>query len=152
MHKLCNALKSGECQWKRFTVPEEQPYVDEIKVCHTNGEVVRKWRKKRSNVGVKCKCVDYSSDKENERVQSKKQKVIDEGKDDFSKKATVKKLQAPTGHKYISDSQIDEYSTKIGLIHILIDDVLLVKFCPKALKVVCLDIWENLVPRYCRYA
>ena len=49
-------------------VPEEQPYVDEIKVCHTNGEVVRKWRKKRSNVGVKCKCVDYSSDKENERV------------------------------------------------------------------------------------
>ena len=110
MHKLCNALKSGECQWKRFTVLEEQPYVDEIKVCHTNGEVVRKWRKKRSNVGVKCKCVDYSSDKENERVQSKKQKVTRQRKDSSVKKATVKNLQATTSCEYISDSDMDEHS------------------------------------------
>ena len=84
---------------------------DAVNYC-TNGKFVGKQRKKRSDAGVKHKCVDDSSDnlKENERVESKKQKVTRQRKDSSAKKATMKKLQATTSCEYISDSEMDEHS------------------------------------------
>ena len=76
MHKLCNMLKSGKCRWKKLTNCELQAHADDIEAHHMNGKIIRKQRKQRSDAGVKCKWVDNGNDKENERPQLKKQKVV----------------------------------------------------------------------------
>jgi hypothetical protein len=64
------------------------------------------------DAGVKHKQVDDNGDKENERPKSKKQKQVvqqrkggSSSKKPTAKKATSKKLQAPTSHAYITDSE-----------------------------------------------
>jgi hypothetical protein len=115
MRKLRNALKSGECRWKKLTTSEVEAHADDIEARRANGEVVGKQRKKRSDAGVKRKRVDDGNDKENERPRSKKQKAMARRKDSSSKatakkKTTAKKSQVPTSREYISDSDEDEHS------------------------------------------
>ena len=69
-------LKSGECRWKKLTNSGVQAHADDIEAHCANGEVIGKQRKQRSDAGVKCKWVDNGNDKENERPQLKKQKVV----------------------------------------------------------------------------
>jgi hypothetical protein len=115
MRKLRNALKSGECRWKKLTTSEVEAHADDIEARRANGEVVGKQRKKRSDAGVKRKRVDDGNDKENERPRSKKQKAMARRKDSSSKatakkKTTAKKSQVPTSREYISDSDEDEHT------------------------------------------
>ena len=51
MRKLRNALKAGECRWKKLTATEVQAHDNEIKSRHVKGEVISKPRKKRSDAG-----------------------------------------------------------------------------------------------------
>ena len=76
MRKLRNTLKSSECRWKKLTDSEVQAHADGIEARRANGKIIGKQRKQRSDAGVKHKRVDDSNDKENERPQLKKQKVV----------------------------------------------------------------------------
>ena len=104
MRKLRNALKSGECRWKKLTATEVQAHDNEIEARRAKGEVIGKPRKKRSDAGVKRKRVADDGEKENERPKSKKQKKGGSSKQHPAKKATGKKSQVPTSREYITDS------------------------------------------------
>jgi hypothetical protein len=118
MRKLRNTLKSGECRWKKLTNSEVQAHADDIKTRRANGEVIGRQRKQRSDAGVKRKRVDDGNSKENERPQSKKQKVV-RRKEATLKKATLKKATAKkatakkskvTSREYITDEDEDDHS------------------------------------------
>lgn len=114
MRKLRDALKCGECKWKQLTSAELKAHADGIKKRQTEGQVVGKPRKKRSDAGVprnKRQRDDAGGDKENEGPQSKKRKTsASQGKKSTKvRKAPAKKTngKAPTSNEYV-DSDTDD--------------------------------------------
>ncbi|KAI6002558.1 hypothetical protein EDC04DRAFT_2583640, partial [Pisolithus marmoratus] len=63
--KLCDALHSGSCFWKKLSKNKLELFITELNTCHAAGKAVWKPRKKCSDAGVSWKCKAPTSGKEN---------------------------------------------------------------------------------------
>jgi hypothetical protein len=78
---LCDALKTGTCQWKKLTRQELEDFCEDIKKHEEAGEVVGTVCKKHTDAGKVHKCkaptddsANASGEKENEPSSKKKRK------------------------------------------------------------------------------
>ncbi|KAI6105163.1 hypothetical protein EDD16DRAFT_1486163 [Pisolithus croceorrhizus] len=96
--KLCNALKSRECCWKKLLKAKCSAFSSKLEACCTSGEVVKKPHKKCSDAGVPCKCKNLlGSNPSKEGPPSKR-----------AKHDAVRKRIVPKSTEFVHDTDDDQ--------------------------------------------
>ena len=95
IHKLRDALKSGECRWKKMLKSERGAFNTDLDTCHAAGESVKKPRKKCSDAGVSRKHKNTGTGEENGPAPKR------------ARYATIKRKSAPKSSEFVYDSDED---------------------------------------------
>ena len=95
IRKLRDALKSGECRWKKLSKGERGAFNAELDARRAAGEGVKKSRKKRSDAGVPRKRKNIGTSEENGPASKR------------ARHAATKKRSVPKSSEFVHDTDED---------------------------------------------
>ena len=95
IRKLRDALKSGECCWKKLSKGERGAFNAELDTRRAAGESIKKPRKKRSDAGVSRKRKNIGASEENGPAPKR------------ARHATTKKRSIPKSSEFVHDTDED---------------------------------------------
>ena len=95
IRKLRDALKSGECRWKKLSKGERGAFNADLNTRCAAGESVKKPRKKRSDAGVSRKRKNIGASEENGPAPKR------------ARHAATKKRSVPKSSEFVRDTDED---------------------------------------------